>query len=116
MAEQGTVLGRLLMLSLSVAGYVCNTLPSLPWAGREIEGGRQDECAGKSLPGCACLITQSDSWPPYRLQPTCPSVHGIFPAGIMEWYAISFSRGSLPGWIGHKRISQRVDNSEGSLN
>ena len=24
----------------------------------ETEGGRQDECVGKSLPGCACSVTQ----------------------------------------------------------
>lgn len=55
MAEQSTVLGRLLMLSLRVARYVFNTLQSLSRVGQEeAEGGKQDECVGKSLPGCAC--------------------------------------------------------------
>ena len=44
MAEQSTVLGRLLMLSLSVAGYVCNTLPSLR--------GRAGRLRGQE--GCVC--------------------------------------------------------------
>ena len=118
-AEQSTVLGRLLMLSLREARYVCNTLP------KPVTGGTGGDWRGQAGRVCReifarlCMLSHSvvsDSWPPYRLQPTCPSVHGVFPARIMERYAISFSWGSLPGWIGHKRISQKVDNSKRSLN
>ena len=35
-----------------------------------------------------------DSVRPYRLQPTWFAVHGISQARILEWVAISFSRGS----------------------
>ena len=36
----------------------------------------------------------SDSLRPYVLSPPGSSVHGIFQARILEWVAISFSRGS----------------------
>ena len=40
-----------------------------------------------------CHSVVSDSLPPYGLQPTRPSGHGILQARILEWVAISFSRG-----------------------
>ena len=42
----------------------------------------------------------SDSWNPLDYSPSGSSVRGIFPARILEWVAISFSRGSA--WPGIK--------------
>ena len=43
-----------------------------------------------------CLVTKSwsDLWDPLDCSPPGSSVHGIFQARILEWVAISFSRGS----------------------
>ena len=45
----------------------------------------------------------SGSLPPFGLQPPSSSVHGIFQARILEWFAISSSRGIFPtqGWNLH---------------
>ena len=40
-----------------------------------------------------CSVTSDSVWP-YWLEPTSSSVHGILQARILEWIAISFSRGS----------------------
>ena len=40
------------------------------------------------------------------------SVHGIFQARILEWVAISFSRGSSPGDPPHPGIESRCPASE----
>jgi len=45
-------------------------------------------CAAKSLPSCPSLCDLMDYSPPVS------SVHGIFQARILEWVAISSSRGS----------------------
>ena len=49
---------------------------------------------------CCCLV--SNSCPtllrPHGLSPPGSSVHGIFPARILEWLAISFSRRSFWPW------------------
>ena len=39
-------------------------------------------------------VTQSTFCDPMHCSPPGPSVHGIFQARILEWVAISFSRGS----------------------
>ena len=39
-------------------------------------------------------LSASDSLWPYDCNPPGSSTHGIFQAGILEWVAISFSRGS----------------------
>ena len=44
---------------------------------------------------CACSVV-SDSLQPHGLQPTRLLCPGIFQARILEWAAISFSRGSSP--------------------
>ena len=41
----------------------------------------------------SCSVV-SDSLQPHRLQLPGSSVHGIFQARVLEWFAISFSRGS----------------------
>jgi len=41
------------------------------------------------------LVAKSDSCDPVDCSPPGSSVHGIFHTGILEWVAISFSRGSL---------------------
>ena len=43
----------------------------------------------------SCWVV-SDSWDPVDCSPLSSSVHGIFQARILEWVAISFSRG--PSW------------------
>ena len=43
---------------------------------------------------CGMCSFMSNSLKPHRLSPSRLSVHGIFPARIQEWVAISFSRGS----------------------
>ena len=43
---------------------------------------------------CVSRSVVSDSLWPHGLQPSSSSVHGIFQARILEWVAISFSRGS----------------------
>ena len=48
---------------------------------------------------CACVhvcSAVSDSLGPHRLQHTRLLFHGIFPAGILEWVAISSSKGFFP--------------------
>ena len=44
------------------------------------------------------LVTQSclTLWDPMDYSPPGSSVHGIFQARILEWVAVSFSRGSSP--------------------
>ena len=48
--------------------------------------------------GCACAHMwardQSTLWDPVDYSPPGSSVHGIFQTRILEWVAISFSRGS----------------------
>ena len=49
------------------------------------------------LEGCECMLSRSvvsDSLLPYELWPTRFFVHGVSQARILEWVAISFSRGS----------------------
>ena len=43
-----------------------------------------------SVCGCSCLSL----WDPMDCSPRASSVHGILQARILEWFAISFSRGS----------------------
>ena len=43
---------------------------------------------------CALSLVVSDSLGPHGLQPASSSIHRIFQASILEWVAISFSRGS----------------------
>jgi len=44
---------------------------------------------------CCCLVSESDSFStPWTVDPPGSSVHGILQARILEWVAISFSRGS----------------------
>ena len=40
-----------------------------------------------------CLVVSDPSWP-HAYSPPGSSVHGILQAGVLEWVAISFSRGS----------------------
>ena len=60
---------------------------------------------GSSLYMSVCMCAQS--WPPlccpHGLYPPGFSVHGIFQARILEWIAISFSRGS--SWPGMEPTS-----------
>ena len=44
---------------------------------------------------CCCLVSQAcpTHWQPHGLKPSKLSVHGISQAKILEWVAISFSRG-----------------------
>ena len=42
------------------------------------------------------VMSNSDSCEPMDCSPPDPSVHGIFQARILEWVAISYSRGSSP--------------------
>ena len=51
----------------------------------------------------------SDSEIPWTYSPPGSSVHGIFHAGILEWVAISFSRGSSPprDWIWVSCVANR---------
>ena len=42
-----------------------------------------------------CVLVVSDSWRPMDCSPPGSSVHGIFQARILEWVAISSSRGSF---------------------
>ena len=65
-------------------------------------------CVGVGVCGCVCVWVcvgvcgcvlyvcsiESDSLGPHGLWPTVSSVHGIFQARILEWVAISYSRGS----------------------
>ena len=63
----------------------------------------QVECACVCVCMCVCVCAcararccsvTSDSWQPHRLQPASSSVRGILQARILEWVAISSSRGS----------------------
>ena len=47
-------------------------------------------------PGCCCLVAQScrTLWDPMDCSPPGIPVHGILQARMLEWVAISFSRGS----------------------
>ena len=47
---------------------------------------------------CVCLVTQSylTLWDPWDCSPPGSSAQGIFQARILEWIAISSSRGSSP--------------------
>ena len=47
---------------------------------------------------CVCEVAQScpTLWDPMGCSPSSSSVHGILQARILEWVAISFSRGSSP--------------------
>ena len=49
---------------------------------------------------CACLVTQSclTLCDPVNCSPPGSSVHRILQAGILEWVAISYSRGIFPSW------------------
>ena len=58
-------------------------------------------CGGGGLvaqlcPTLATPRTVSDPLDPMGCSPPGSSVHGIFQARILEWVAISFSRGSSP--------------------
>ena len=53
-----------------------------------------DTFSPKKQIGGGDLVTVSDSWDPMDCRPPGFSVHGIFQARILEWVAISFSRGS----------------------
>jgi len=43
---------------------------------------------------CACMLSHSVVSDPLDCNPPGSSVHGIFQARILEWFAISFHRGS----------------------
>ena len=46
--------------------------------------------------GFACVLIVSDSLHPMDCSPPGLAVHGIFQARILDWVAISYSRGSSP--------------------
>ena len=56
---------------------------------------------------CVCSV-MSESLCPMDCSPSVSSVHGIFPARILEWVVISFSRGSSPPrdgtWVSCRQI------------
>ena len=58
---------------------------------------------------CACLVIQSCRilCEPLDCSPPDSSVHGIFQAKILEWVAISFSRGSSQPEISLKEMTSR---------
>ena len=63
--------------------------------------------------GCCCyLVTESrlTLWDLMDCSPPASSVHGIFQARILEWVAISFSRGSSPprNWTCFSCIGRKV--------
>ena len=45
---------------------------------------------------CVCMLSHSVMSDPLDCSPPGSSVHGIFQARILEWVALSFSRGSSP--------------------
>ena len=51
-------------------------------------------CVCTRMCGCSVISVISTSLPPYGPQSPGSSVHGISEAGILEWVAISFSKGS----------------------
>ena len=84
-------------------------MQSLSESGREA-GGRGREISRKRVKSwkslsCAWLFVT-----PWTVVPPGSSVHGILQAGILEWVAISFSRGfSRPrGWTQVSRIAGRL--------
>ena len=67
----------------------------------------------KNMFCCCCLVAKSRLtllWPPLNCRPPGFSVHGISQARILEWIAISFSRGSsrLRDWIHISCIGRQV--------
>ena len=64
-----------------------NAFKALMWAGTYCPIGH-DAAAAKSLQSCLTLCD------PMNCSPTASSVHEILQARILEWVAISFSRGS----------------------
>ena len=69
--------------------YLC-----LQW--KEIQRRKNFHC-----PLCVCVLSRlvvSDSLQPLDCSPPGSSVHGISQARILEWVAISFSRGSFRPW------------------
>ena len=61
------------------------------WATAELYGAINSVCMpGDGLVAQLCLTL----WDPMDCCPPGSSVHGIFQARILEWFAISFSRGS----------------------
>ena len=71
------------------------------WETREISGFKYRKAAMRDI-NSACMLggsVVSDSLRPLFVtladdSPPCSSVHGIFQARILEWVAVSFSRGS----------------------
>ena len=61
--------------------------PAIPILGRNME----NKVKVKSL-SCVQLCDPMDCSPPGS------SIHGIFQASVLEWVAISFSRGSFQPW------------------
>ena len=64
-------------------------------------------------PSCLCLscsVMSNSLWPHGLYNLPGSSVHGIFQAEILEWVAISFSRGSSPprAWTCLSRIAGRL--------
>ena len=61
----------------------------------DAEGGRGGGV--KDSQDCCCLVTKSclTLVTPMDCSPPGSSVHGVFQARILEWVAISFSRGSF---------------------
>ena len=53
-------------------------------------------CKGQDEHACECAQSQPALWDPIDCSPPGSSVHGILQARILEWVAVSFSRGSSP--------------------
>ena len=55
---------------------------------------------GRVVPGCWVVRQQGSCWSSWiRPDPVCVLLRGIVPARILEWVAVSFSRGSSPSRV-----------------
>ena len=60
------------------------------------QANRNQKSALVTISHCYCVVTKScpTPWDPMHYSPPASSVHGISQARILEWVAISCSRGS----------------------
>ena len=83
---------------------LCNNLE--PWDGGL--GGRFPPCQEGGdirIHGCMCAQSFPTFWSPLDCSPPSSSVHGIFQARVLEWVALSLSRGS--SWLIHFVVWQK---------
>ena len=80
---------ELVLAHISVGLQIPRLGHQVPWAGSPLS-------FSVTLHVCAWSLSHVQLFNPMDCHPPGPSVHGIFQARILEWVAISFSRGSSP--------------------